>query len=598
MRIARPLRSSLLIGTTLAVSVLLGPLTVPVSAQDGAASAATSPAPADVVIFDKTAPNPAATAPPSDTAAPQPTPAAATEATPVQAAKPVEDSIGVLVTRRAMALAGRNAAKDDLAGLTAYYAANPDKPLWIGDTALTQRARAAIAEIRRADEWGLDAREFVLPGKSAAGDRAELIEAEARLTLAVLKYARHARGGRLDPTQLSPSIDRRAQLRDARLILDDIAATEAADAYLRRQHPPHQQFEKLRRLYNDLRAGKTPPSADVAQAPPEPPQDIERGRRRNPQQAAPAPEPVNARRVLLNMEQWRWMPRDLGKLYVTVNIPEYTLRVVKAGQAIHTERVVVGEVDKQTPIFSENMQSVVFHPGWGVPNSIKTNELLPGLLRGRDTLSRHGLQVVYRGRPVDPLSVDWRTTDIRKLDVVQPPGPSNVLGVVKFQFPNKHDVYMHDTPTKNLFNAEARAFSHGCIRVRNPLRLAEIVFAEDQGWTPDRVTSLVRGGPQDNKVMLAHKIPVHITSFTVVLDETDKPRVYRDIYGFEDRIEMGLAGKTHLIPKPREETAQVRTAAVGRLAEPRASYRASGRVVEQRPAPRGGDWVRGVFSGF
>ena len=545
----------------------------------------------------------------------------------------VEDSPGVLITRRALTIAGKSAPKDDLAAIAAFYSANPDKPLWLKDDALSPRARLAMAELRRADDWGLDAREFALPAKMLAGlrgaapagttppapDRTVLYDAEARLTLAVLKYARHARGGRMDPTQLSPAIDRKAQLADPKRVLEQLATTEAPDAYLRKLHPPHPQFEKLRRLYNDMRIGKAVSEPGFATlAPPDgDPADDQRGNRsrQRPRATSAVAEPVSLKRVLFNMEQWRWMPRDLGKLYVTVNIPEFTLRVVKNGQVIHTERIVAGEVDKPTPIFSQDMQSIVFHPGWGVPNSIKVKELLPGLQRGRDTLGRNGLQVMVKGRPVDPSSIDWSSTDIRNFDVVQPPGPSNVLGVVKFQFPNKHDVYMHDTPTKNLFNSEVRAFSHGCMRVRNPLRLAEILFAEDQGWPADRVTGLVRNGPLDNKVMLAHKIPVHITYFTLAFDEqsADRPKSFRDVYGHQPKFELGLDGKAYLIPKPTDDLAPAPVSlrqnnGPARLSDVRGRgdfpRQANGRTIANRPpeyrsAPRsGGEWVRNALGGF
>ena len=176
------------------------------------------------------------------------------------------------------------------------------------------------------------------------------------------------------------------------------------------------------------------------------------------------------------------MPDDLGDFYVWVNIPEFTLRVVEAGKMIHTERVVVGKNDTQTPVFSDEMEQVIFHPFWGVPNSIKKDELLPSLMRGNTSvLERSNLRIQFRGREIDPRSVDWSRADMRQFHVYQPPGADNVLGVVKFRFPNKHAVYMHDTPAKNLFNAQVRTFSHGCMRVRDPLKLAAVVLGRGPG---------------------------------------------------------------------------------------------------------------------
>jgi L,D-transpeptidase YcbB len=229
--------------------------------------------------------------------------------------------------------------------------------------------------------------------------------------------------------------------------------------------------------------------------------------------------------------------------------------------------VIVGKPDKQTPIFSQNMEQVIFHPFWGVPDSIKKNDILPSLARGSTRiLERHNLRIQLGGRDIDPATVDWTTVDMRKYHVYQPPGGSNVLGFVKFRFPNKHDVYMHDTPDKQLFNAQVRAFSHGCMRVRDPQRFAEVLLAEDQGWPASRIAAAISGGPQNNAINLQHTFPVHITYFTHTVEEDGKLKSFADIYGHEFRINMGMAGKAHLIPKTKEDTGPIR-AEVGALAE-------------------------------
>jgi murein L,D-transpeptidase YcbB/YkuD len=260
--------------------------------------------------------------------------------------------------------------------------------------------------------------------------------------------------------------------------------------------------------------------------------------------------------ILANMEQWRWMPEDLGAFHITVNVPEYAIRVVRDGEAVHTERVIVGEIANQTPVFSDKMSTVVFHPFWGVPDSIKVNELLPSLARG-SALERQGLRVQYNGRDVDPRSVDWSQADIRNFHVYQPPGSSNVLGVVKFLFPNQHQTYMHDTPTKNLFNASQRTFSHGCMRVRNPLKLAEAVMGHDRGWTMADVDDALANGPENNNITLDRKIPVHMTYFTVVANPDGSYQTFNDVYGHEKRITLALAGRWGQIDKGRDHLAPV-----------------------------------------
>jgi L,D-transpeptidase YcbB len=249
------------------------------------------------------------------------------------------------------------------------------------------------------------------------------------------------------------------------------------------------------------------------------------------------------------------MPEDLGAFHVWVNIPEYTIRVVKAGAVIHTERVVVGRPTTQTPVFSDEMEQVIFHPFWGVPDSIKKNEILPSLARGNlGVLERQGLRVSYRGRDINPATVDWTKADMRKFHVYQPPSANNALGIVKFRFPNKHDVYMHDTPSKGLFNASTRAFSHGCMRVRDPVRLAELVLGHDRGWPASRIAAAVQRGPKDNQVNLVTRLPVHMTYFTVWVDDDGRLKTFADIYGHENRIALAISGKGGDLRRERDNS--------------------------------------------
>lgn len=273
---------------------------------------------------------------------------------------------------------------------------------------------------------------------------------------------------------------------------------------------------------------------------------------------ASATEPVTEQLILANMEEWRWMPNDLGPLYVTVNIPEYKVRVIKDGVVIHEERAIVGKTNNQTPVFSDQMETIVLHPFWGVPNSIKVKELLPSLARGGSVLQRQGLRVQKNGRDINPNSVNWSYADIRKYHVYQPPGRRNVLGVVKFLFPNKHHVYMHDTPTKHLFQKTRRTYSHGCMRLQNPLRIAEIILEHDKSWSPEHIQELVSRGPKNNNITLDTKVPVHVTYFTAVADDDGTVRRFNDVYGHEQRINLALAGRFAEIQRGRDHLAPVR----------------------------------------
>ena len=439
------------------------------------------------------------------------------------------------------------AERADLEALKQFYAERQNEPVWTTGTGYTSTAEAVRAEIARANDWGLDASAFRIQPLAGGQELTptERADAEIAVSRAVLQYARYARGGRTDPLALSRNLDRQPPVLEPRKAIDAAVASDAPDAYLRSLHPQHPQFERLRRLYvaarhTEARDDEGPPS---------------KGRRDK--KATRADAGLTPDKLLVNMEQWRWMPGDMGRFYVWVNVPEYMMRVIKDGREVHSERVVVGRPSTATPIFSKQMKYIIFHPRWNVPDSIKTNELLPGLAAGDyGVLSRQRLRVSLRGRDIHPGSVDWGRVDVRKYYFYQPPGGGNALGQVKFLFPNKHDVYLHDTPNRKLFGAQIRAFSHGCIRVRQPLKLAEVLLREDQGWTPDRVIMTVRHGSQDNQINLQASIPVHLTYFTVLVDDDGGVRTFPDVYKHEHRIAYGLAGKLHLIKREPESAPQ------------------------------------------
>jgi len=455
------------------------------------------------------------------------------------------------LAERLAAPAGRPSREEgsERAVLAAFYAARRCEPLWVAGGGLSGRGAAVVAEIADSDAWGLDASAFRLPG-SAMLAKGEAAEAEMLISLAVLKYARFARGGRAEPTSLSRNLDRTLGLPDPQHVIGEIAKAEDPASYLRRLNPRHPQFEALRQAY--LARRRAP--AGVAEAVPGRPD-------------AGGGSEASLRKLLVNMEEWRWMPDDLGAFYVWVNVPEFMLRVVKNGEVIHAQRVIVGKPDKQTPIFSANLEQVIFHPTWGVPDSIKVADILPSLLRGSSRiLERYNLRVQRGGRDIDPAGVDWTSVDMRTVHIYQPPGGGNVLGNIKFRFPNTHDVYMHDTPDKYLFKAAARAFSHGCMRLSEPDRLAELVLLEDQGWTAARVAAAVHGGLQNNAIGLQRPIPVHVTYFTAAIAE-GKLATFPDVYGHEARIALGMEGKAYLIAKPPAEPTQAEV--IGRLSESR-----------------------------
>jgi murein L,D-transpeptidase YcbB/YkuD len=212
----------------------------------------------------------------------------------------------------------------------------------------------------------------------------------------------------------------------------------------------------------------------------------------------------------------------------------------------------------QTPIFSEDLKTIYFHPRWVVPESIKIKEIAPSLARG----GRRDMVVMHNGKVIKPSTVNWYKADVRNYDIYQPSGPDNALGLMKFTFPNKHMVYLHDTQSKGLFDATQRTFSHGCVRVRNPQRLAEVLLGIDKGWAPDEVAKLikVKGDPVENGVQLDQHIPVHITYFTAQVDDDGDITTEPDVYGHEKRITQALEGKWQDIDKGSDHLAQVELA--------------------------------------
>jgi murein L,D-transpeptidase YcbB/YkuD len=467
------------------------------------------------------------------TAAPKPAEASATTRLDIpDPTTPAQEALRKAVS--ALPAGGSDEERNERAALVSFYEIRHYAPLWLdAQGKLSAKGGEAMAEIKSAKDWGLDPRDFALPSTEPAAASPEAIAAsELKFSLAVLKYGRYARGGRIiDPSeQLSSYLDRRPQLLKPAAILYGAEGAEHADLFLRSLHPAHPQFERLRQKYLALH---------------------ERGRQQS----------SEAKRLLANMEEWRWMPADLGDVYVWNNIPEFIQRVVKRdGEILRKERIVAGKTDKQTPIFSRPLRKIVFKPTWIVPDSIKVRELWPNLMRGGGLMRQWGLEVTSKeGQPINWRKIDWTTADIRTYEVIQPNGSKSVLGKVKFSFPSQHTVFMHDTVEKDkwMFDVSRRTYSHGCMRVANPVGLAEVVLQEDKGWSPAETRRTLNTGPNNNEIAIEHKIPVHITYFTALVDDDGKLHTFPDVYGHQRRIELALDGKWGQIVKGSDHLAPV-----------------------------------------
>jgi L,D-transpeptidase YcbB len=549
-----------------------------------------------------------------------------------------------------------DATSDERRAVAAFYEKATPNALFASASGLTGKGLAILNELTASDAWGMPSSELGIgrvPGEGASLSDTDVADLEVRVAMAALKYARYARGGRIhDPaTLLASTLDRKPQLIAPAVVLETLAKADAIDVALRGMNPQHAGFLGLKALLAKTRA--------IAAGEPKE-RELELGASVRPGQRnkqvstvrrwlkVPATEvegkpgdgdvydpvlveavkafqkglglepadgilgnktrlalngalPPSEQAILANMELWRWMPADLGETHIIVNIPEFTMRMVKGEGVIHQERIVTGLTTNQTPIFSETMKTVVMQPYWFLPESIKVNEALPSLTGDGDMFWRNGLRIRRGDREVEPNSVNWSSADLRQYTFYQPPGEANVLGKVKFLFPNKHIVYMHDTPSKALFDKAERAFSHGCMRVRNPVKLAELVLMHDKGWTPERVNQMIENGPEDNNIALDSPIPVHVSYFTISVDGSGGVKTFRDVYGHEKRVRLALDGKWGEIDIPPDHLAPVDDTEVRQrvaATERRRSYESESR----RPSNSGGNEferaLKNIFGGF
>lgn len=504
----------------------------------------------------------------------------------------------------------------DRAAAIAFYRARSDL-VWTKDGALTAKADAILKELKKADDWGLEASSFDVPAPVTAGDAKSEANAELAVTLSALKYARYARGGRVDPQALSNILDMSPPVKDPKVVLAGLVASDTPDAVLRDLHPKYAGFANLRQALLKAR-GPQEPEAPIDEAlkvkiPPGKTLKVgaesddvvllrkrlkleasngdnprlfdreleaalkvfqdEKGLRTSGQlndktrtalnrEAEPkTPDPKgDVDRILVNMERWRWLPEEPGSFYVMNNIPEFVSRTYSDGNEVFRTKIVVGQPTWPTPVLAAKMDSIVFHPEWGMPDGIKVKELLPRLKRASNygsnnffdqlfgggsqsgrVIEAYKLRPTLNGRPVNPDQIDWNRVDIRQFSFVQPAGAENPLGQVKFRFPNRHDVYMHDTPQKALFGQSYRALSHGCMRLEEPRRFAEVLLSHDKGWSADKVGDQFDGGTQE--IGLSTPIPVYMTYFTVAADATGKVQRFADIYGHDSRLKSAIDGR-------------------------------------------------------
>ena len=472
----------------------------------------------------------------------------------------VAEKIRDLLANKAERYFGR---KNERSAAEVFYRDRGFAPLWIDKGAPSARATQAIAYLRGVDADGMFPEDYPTP-EFRPGDPDALADAELKYVNTVLAYARHAQNGRVHFSRVSADILYPLDPVDPAGVLDGLASSRTVASVLSSYLPSHPLYKALKEklaaarqqsgdtgparipLGLALKTGKTlvedprvpalrkrlgvPEGSDITYD-----KELEDAVRAfQKQRGLPATgqltnatvEAMNGPKrdrdadiIMANLERWRWLPHDLGKAYVMLNIPDYTLKVMNHGQQVWTTRVVTGKPGKMaTPMLTETMKFITVNPTWNVPPSIINNEYLPALQQDPGALERIGLKM--------------ETNRDGTIRIYQPPGAGNALGRIRFNFPNKFLVYQHDTPDKHLFAHEKRAYSHGCMRVQNPEKYAEVLLGisnPKDGYTADRITKMYGGG--EININLNSPIPVHITYQTAFVDDAGKLQIREDVYG-------------------------------------------------------------------
>jgi len=621
------------------------PAAPPESAKPGEPAEAAKPAePAEAAkpaTPDAAAPTQAATPPaaaPAVAAEPAvaPDPMAALD----PADRPIAEKIRDLLTSKSDRVADKIfPTKKERSAVEAFYQARNFAPIWLDKGIENARAKAVAVRLKAAGVDGLESKDYKAPGFAGLAPDA-LAEADLKLTQTVVTFARHLQAGRFPFTRVSNNnIELPQAPPEAGEVLAKVAEAgdvgKAFDAF----SPQHPAYKKLKAVLAELRgkAGggtKEIPDGPVLKAPSGKaapmeddrvallreklgltvtgdPSDLKYDAKlaeavRKYQKAVDIPAtgnldagtikelngPAHDKQidiVIANMERWRWYPRDLGKDHVIVNQPEFMLRVYHEGANVWTTRVVIGKPSMQTPLLSETMKYITINPTWNVPPSIVHNEYLPALQQDPTVLARMGLKVV--------------TERDGSVHIYQPPGDGNALGRIRFNFPNRFLVYQHDTPDKHMFKDTVRAYSHGCMRVEDPAKYAEVLFniaRPSENWTAEKVKRMYGSAEQD--VQLPVPIWVHLTYQTAFVDEGGKLQIMRDVYGLDARTMAAIKSERGTVEPQQERKREQEIASGGgqrRFAaqQPRTvsffqSLFGGGRSFQPQPPPRrvGGRW--------
>ncbi len=474
-----------------------------------------------------------------------------------------------------------------------FYGARGFEPLWLtpgvgSAVSFSPNAQKIVELFKNATFEGLRPADYLtadLDPAAAGSDPAKLAALETAFSQAAVRYAQDMYGGRVAPTTVSKLLTLAPKRINEADMLLKLASSDAPDEVLLTLEPQHAEFGRLKAALAKFYDGSvtieqiTIPDGKTLKLD----MDDERVPLLRTRLAVAAPEipegatdavvditydqalfdavkafqeqmgltadgvlgpatvaalnggsNVGKDDIIANMERWRWEPETFGDFHVEVNIPEFTVWIMKDGAPVHTTRVVVGTPKNQTPVFSDEIQNIVVNPYWNVPPSIAAGEIKPHLIANPYYLDGQNMELLAGGKVINAAAIDWTTTNINNYSVRQKPGPGNALGKIKFLFPNEHNVYLHDTPSKSLFSRAFRAYSHGCVRVQNPLDFAGALVDTNPELSQASLEGLF--GPKEKWVTLKNKIPVHLMYFTLRVDADGTIRSYGDVYGHNKKL--------------------------------------------------------------
>lgn len=479
---------------------------------------------------------------------------------------------------------GKSVEEQRLFQIFTFYQDRSFKPVWTRDNGVKGKGKALLKALQNAQEHGLDPDFYNtkdITERINSTNPEELAELDLLMSLAFSSFAIDLSKGRLDPTKISKEVHINTFSPGAVTLIDGAEEAVDLEPYLDRLASTMPRYHRLKKALaryramasqgewpkvasgKSLKAGMEDPRVPVLRqrllasgdlATNEAPTDstlydemlvgaVKAFQLRHGKAAdgvvGPAtlsalnvPLSYRIKQMVINLERRRWMKDDLGKRYVFVNLADQILKVVDTletrEKTIHTARVVVGKTFHKTPIFNDEMEYLVINPYWNVPSSIANNEYLPKLRRDPGYLQRQNIRILGTNGEVNPFSINWNSLSRVPYRLRQDTGKKNALGRIKFIFPNPHNVYIHDTPSKSLFTRATRYFSHGCIRVQNPVKLATTLL-KAQGWNAAKINRKISLGER-KIVSLKNKIPVHITYLTAWVNKDGQINFRTDVY--------------------------------------------------------------------